>query len=85
MATKSFHSALRELILSVLAPGQELRLAGLVRHYTDTIMVGYGDICSIYRHGKRGVACVLDEFDNYFRLSELSEDECHDIMSKIHL
>lgn len=83
MASASAHSALRSVILARLNPEEELELVGLVRHSTDTIMVGYGDICCIRRHGKRGFASVVDQFDNLFHLSELSEDECREILSLI--
>lgn len=83
MATKSFRSLLRSTILSRLNPEEELELVGLVRHPTDTIMVGYGDICALRRHGKRGFASVVDQFDNLFHLSELPESECREILSLI--
>lgn len=83
MAFTPFHSALRSTILSRLNPEEELELIGLVRHHTDTIMLGYGDICALRRHGKSGFASVVDQFDNLYHLSELSEDECREILSLI--
>ncbi|MDE5886038.1 MAG: hypothetical protein K2H46_00440 [Muribaculaceae bacterium] len=82
MATPSFRNELRGLIRRSLSPEQELKLSGLVR-VPNNSMIGYGDICALYRHGKRGIASVVDQFNNLYYLSELSEDACRQILALV--
>ncbi len=82
MATPSFRNELRGVIRRSLAPEQELPLTGLVR-VPNNSMIGYGEICALRRHGKRGFACVVDQFDQLYHLSELSEDSCRQILALV--
>ena len=78
---RSFRSALRASILS-LPIGGERRLTSLVR-VPNNSMMGYGNICGVYRHGKNGAARCFDEFNNCYSLSELSEAECQAVLAAL--
>lgn len=79
---RSFHSALRSLVLSRLTPEEELQLTSSVRVENNS-MLGYGDIDVVYRHGKNGAVRCADRFNNMYYLSELSEAQCRAILEAI--
>lgn len=79
--TQSYRSALRKFILSLPLYGEH-RLSHTVRVENNS-MIGFGNICEVYRHGKNGAARCADEFGNMYILSRLPEAVCAEILSAI--
>lgn len=77
-----FRNRLRRIILDALLPGEEQQLKSTVRVGNNS-MIGYGDICAVFRQGKRGNARCYDLFGNVYYLSELSEDQCNAIIDAL--
>lgn len=84
MARTTFHSALRRAILANLAAGEEMKLSHPVR-VSNNSMMGYGDIVGVYRHGKQGAARCFDGFNNAYYLSELTEEQCQEILNAMNV
>lgn len=77
----SSRNLLRSRILQLPVFGSQ-RLSRTVRVVNNS-MLGHGDICEIYRHGKNGAARCVDEFGNMYYLSELSEAVCAEILTAL--
>lgn len=72
---------LRARILQLPLFGEQ-RLSHPVRVVNNS-MLGYGDICEVYRHGRNGAARCADGFGNAYYLSELSETVCAEILDAL--
>lgn len=82
--TSASRTALRNRILS-LAPGQEQKLSHRVIVSKPEGWDGEPDLhlVAIYRRGKNGVACVLDEVDQCWFLSELTDGDCAAVLAAL--
>lgn len=72
---------LRSRILRLPLFGEQ-RLSRTIRVINNS-MLGHGDICEVYRHGKNGAAKCADEFGNVYCLSELSQAVCAEILAAL--
>lgn len=72
---------LRSRILALPLYGEQ-RLSHTIRVVNNS-MLGHGDICEVFRHGKNGAARCADEFGNMYYLSELSEAVCAEILAAL--
>lgn len=72
---------LRARILQLPLFGEQ-RLSRTVRVKNNSMM-GHGDICEVFRHGKNGAARCADRFGNMYFLSELSEAVCAEILAAL--
>nr|DAW70450.1 MAG TPA: hypothetical protein [Caudoviricetes sp.] len=81
---QSSRPALRKRILS-LAPGQEQKLSHRVVVPKPKGWEGQPDlhVVALYRRGANGVACVLDEVDQCWFLSELTDEACAAVLSAL--